>query len=189
MDRHDRPYRCEETGCKTIQGFTYPGGLVRHQREVHKTAGLSRVFCPIENCTRSSGLGFTRRENRDEHVRRLHLGKPADAVHSTVRYVDSKKHATSSKADTNIGTGMPEAPMASSVSGIQSSHLQRASKSPGPTTSTKEPRGKDVKDTVKQLEANLDSLMQRNGLISRDYQGLADRLNRLEMKLGKHIVP
>ncbi|KAJ6167549.1 hypothetical protein N7497_000392 [Penicillium chrysogenum] len=36
MDKHDRPYKCYEPNCDKIQGFTYSGGLLRHQREVHK---------------------------------------------------------------------------------------------------------------------------------------------------------
>jgi hypothetical protein len=72
IDRHDRPYKCETPGCKKQQGFTNSYSLSRHQREVHKIQGLAKVFCPIENCRRSSGSGFTRKQNRDEHVRRLH---------------------------------------------------------------------------------------------------------------------
>jgi len=36
MDRHERPYKCREAGCELNPGFTYSGGLLRHQREVHK---------------------------------------------------------------------------------------------------------------------------------------------------------
>lgn len=35
MDKHDRPYKCTMIGCEKIPGFTYSGGLLRHQREVH----------------------------------------------------------------------------------------------------------------------------------------------------------
>ncbi|KAJ5480241.1 hypothetical protein N7530_005750 [Penicillium desertorum] len=31
MDKHDRPYKCYEPNCDKIQGFTYSGGLLRHQ--------------------------------------------------------------------------------------------------------------------------------------------------------------
>ncbi|KAI1676360.1 hypothetical protein KJE20_14063 [Pyrenophora tritici-repentis] len=74
MDKHDRPYRCNAKGCKKLQGFTYSGGLLRHEREIHKMHGGTRksLFCLLPDCKRSSGAGFTRKENLAEHIRRVH---------------------------------------------------------------------------------------------------------------------
>ncbi|KAH7371271.1 hypothetical protein BKA66DRAFT_573006 [Pyrenochaeta sp. MPI-SDFR-AT-0127] len=74
MDKHDRPYKCLEKGCEKLQGFTYSGGLLRHEREVHKMHGGTKksLFCPFHDCKRSSGAGFTRKENLAEHIRRVH---------------------------------------------------------------------------------------------------------------------
>jgi hypothetical protein len=74
MDKHERPYICREPECEMISGFTYSGGLLRHEREVHKKHGGPRkpYFCPHANCKRSAGSGFTRRENLKEHMRRVH---------------------------------------------------------------------------------------------------------------------
>lgn len=74
MDKHDRPYKCTVKGCEKLQGFTYSGGLLRHEREVHKMHGGTKksLFCPFTDCKRSSGAGFTRKENLAEHVRRVH---------------------------------------------------------------------------------------------------------------------
>ncbi|ORY19505.1 hypothetical protein BCR34DRAFT_552253 [Clohesyomyces aquaticus] len=74
MDKHDRPYKCNVKGCEKLQGFTYSGGLLRHEREVHKMHGGTKksLFCPFTDCKRSSGAGFTRKENLAEHVRRVH---------------------------------------------------------------------------------------------------------------------
>ncbi|KAF2848090.1 hypothetical protein T440DRAFT_470442 [Plenodomus tracheiphilus IPT5] len=74
MDKHDRPYKCLVPGCEKLQGFTYSGGLLRHEREVHKLHGGTKksLFCPFSDCKRSSGTGFTRKENLAEHVRRVH---------------------------------------------------------------------------------------------------------------------
>lgn len=73
MDKHDRPYKCQDPDCDKLAGFTYSGGLLRHQREVHKMhAPGRRLMCPFPNCNRSSGKGFTRQENLKEHIRRLH---------------------------------------------------------------------------------------------------------------------
>ncbi|KAJ5553417.1 hypothetical protein N7494_002795 [Penicillium frequentans] len=75
MDKHDRPYKCYEPGCDKIQGFTYSGGLLRHQREVHKknTDAKKPLMCPYADCNRSTGNGFTRQENLREHLRRRHM--------------------------------------------------------------------------------------------------------------------
>lgn len=70
MDKHDRPYKCKEPGCDKILGFTYAGGLLRHQREVHKKN--AKANCPYPDCNRSTGAGFTRQENLKEHLRRRH---------------------------------------------------------------------------------------------------------------------
>lgn len=74
MDKHDRPYKCVFKGCEKLQGFTYSGGLLRHEREVHKMHGGTKksLFCPFHDCKRSSGTGFTRKENLAEHIRRVH---------------------------------------------------------------------------------------------------------------------
>jgi hypothetical protein len=74
MDKHDRPYKCYEPGCDKIQGFTYSGGLLRHQREVHKKNDNKKpLMCPYKDCNRSTGNGFTRQENLREHLRRRHM--------------------------------------------------------------------------------------------------------------------
>ncbi|KAL1638658.1 hypothetical protein SLS58_008689 [Diplodia intermedia] len=74
MDKHDRPYVCRHKGCEKLQGFTYSGGLLRHEREVHKMHGGTKkaLFCPHQDCKRSMGQGFTRKENLAEHIRRVH---------------------------------------------------------------------------------------------------------------------
>ena len=87
MDKHTRPYICDEPGCENIRGFTYSGGLHRHQKEVHRQHGgpRSACLCPYKDCKRSTGLGFSRKENLAEHVRRVHRDAgqnqphPADA--------------------------------------------------------------------------------------------------------------
>ncbi|KAJ5471989.1 hypothetical protein N7539_008558 [Penicillium diatomitis] len=75
MDKHDRPYKCYEPGCDKIQGLTYSGGLLHHQREVHKKNNDTKepLMCPYTDCNRSTGNGFTRRENLREHLRRRHM--------------------------------------------------------------------------------------------------------------------
>ena len=79
MDKHLRPYVCEEPECRSKRlGFTYSGGLTRHQKEVHGRLGGARgkCWCPHFGCKRNSGAGFSRRENLTEHLRRVHKGFP-----------------------------------------------------------------------------------------------------------------
>ena len=76
MDKHNRPYVCEDPGCEKVRGFTYSGGLRRHQREVHRQHGGPKTsrMCPYRDCKRSVGVGFSRKENLQEHLRRCHRG-------------------------------------------------------------------------------------------------------------------
>ncbi|KAI2639157.1 hypothetical protein GGS26DRAFT_580800 [Hypomontagnella submonticulosa] len=74
MDKHTRPYRCTAPGCEKLAGFTYSGGLLRHEREVHNKHGGPKnpLHCPHGNCKRHEGKGFSRTENLNEHLRRVH---------------------------------------------------------------------------------------------------------------------
>ncbi|KXJ91023.1 hypothetical protein Micbo1qcDRAFT_163748 [Microdochium bolleyi] len=78
MDKHDRPYKCPAEGCEKLPGFTYSGGLLRHEREVHGKHGGPKnpLNCPHVNCKRHDGKGFSRLENLNEHLRRVHTGSP-----------------------------------------------------------------------------------------------------------------
>lgn len=84
MDKHDRPYKCPEPGCDKVQGFTYSGGLLRHQREVHKKNKSTgrELYCHFPNCNRSTSQPFTRQENLKEHIRRRHV--PEGAIFSPI---------------------------------------------------------------------------------------------------------
>ncbi len=81
MDKHDRPYQCPVEGCENLPGFTYSGGLLRHQREVHNQHGGPKnpLNCPHFNCKRHGGKGFSRLENLNEHLRRVHTGSVAQS--------------------------------------------------------------------------------------------------------------
>lgn len=81
MDKHDRPYRCPHHSCGKLQGFTYSGGLLRHEREVHGKHGgpKAQLMCPRSGCKRHTGKGFTRKENLNEHLRRVHFGRERDS--------------------------------------------------------------------------------------------------------------
>lgn len=82
MDKHERPYICTVPGCEKVQGFTYSGGLLRHEREVHGKHGGPKksMWCPHPNCKRSTLKGFSRLENLQEHLRRCHTDANARAT-------------------------------------------------------------------------------------------------------------
>jgi hypothetical protein len=98
MDKHDRPYKCTVKGCEKLQGFTYSGGLLRHEREVHKMHGGTKksLYCPFHDCKRSSGSGFTRKENLAEHVRRVHRSTSvsSDLGRMVIPRPDTQEEAT-----------------------------------------------------------------------------------------------
>ncbi|KAH8683253.1 hypothetical protein BGZ60DRAFT_215291 [Tricladium varicosporioides] len=67
MDKHVRPYKCFETNCKTPD-FASAGDLKRHQHSIH---GKHTFTCSILSCKRNR-LGFARRDNLAEHMKRVH---------------------------------------------------------------------------------------------------------------------
>ncbi|KEF58428.1 uncharacterized protein A1O9_06354 [Exophiala aquamarina CBS 119918] len=110
MDRHERPYKCREAGCELNPGFTYSGGLLRHQREVHKMHLSTKqpLYCPFPNCNRSSGTGFTRKENLEEHKRRRHLEEMSDRASSSRRGSSNPPPATLLSQHQQAGEGEPQ---------------------------------------------------------------------------------
>ncbi|KAH7357900.1 hypothetical protein B0T11DRAFT_97546 [Plectosphaerella cucumerina] len=98
MDKHERPYRCQAEGCEKLPGFTYSGGLLRHEREVHGKHGgpKNTVNCPHPNCKRHRGKGFSRQENLNEHLRRVHA--PDSATPAGEDIVSSDADADSERA-------------------------------------------------------------------------------------------
>ncbi|KAL6874218.1 hypothetical protein HDV57DRAFT_519816 [Trichoderma longibrachiatum] len=105
MDKHERPYRCPAEGCENLPGFTYSGGLLRHEREVHGKHGGPKktVNCPHPNCKRHTGKGFSRQENLNEHLRRVHTNpeatstSPPPEIAPTPEDNDSDKSGTKRK--------------------------------------------------------------------------------------------
>jgi hypothetical protein len=84
MNRHSRPFICNVVGCTRADGFSSKGILQRHMKmhsrasaaETAALAGNTSFYCPEPTCDRSfshsSDKPFTRKDNRDDHVRRKH---------------------------------------------------------------------------------------------------------------------
>ncbi len=104
MDKHDRPYKCAAEGCEKLPGFTYSGGLLRHEREVHGKHGgpKNSFYCRHLNCKRHSGKGFSRQENLNEHLRRVHTQNGA-ALNGADGETDD---GASDNAGTAVGGGL-----------------------------------------------------------------------------------
>ncbi|KAI9764752.1 MAG: hypothetical protein M1835_007515 [Candelina submexicana] len=90
MDKHERPYKCKKSECVKLPGFTYSGGLIRHEQEVHgkENPYTEPFFCPYETCKRGSEKGFARRESLKEHMRRVHLDEEPPGY---AQYAGSKR--------------------------------------------------------------------------------------------------
>lgn len=106
MDKHDRPYKCAADGCEKLPGFTYSGGLLRHEREVHgKHGGPKNSFnCPHLNCKRHTGKGFSRLENLNEHLRRVHTQNGGGAQPNGAE-VETDDAASDTAAVAGVGVG------------------------------------------------------------------------------------
>jgi hypothetical protein len=95
MDKHDHPYRCLQAQCAKLQGFTYSGGLLRHERKVHGKHGAPKeqLRCTVPECKRHTSKGFTRKENLNEHLRRVHgITSTTDRPVVISKHVDKHDH-------------------------------------------------------------------------------------------------
>jgi Aberrant zinc-finger len=89
MDKHQRPYKCPENGCEKLNGFINSAGLRRHGREVHNQYGgpQEQLNCPYTDCNRHTGTTFSRKENLNDHLRRVH---PQERLNCP--YTDCNRH-------------------------------------------------------------------------------------------------
>ena len=107
MDKHTRPHVCQEPECENIRGFTYSGGLLRHQREVHRQHGgpKAKCMCPHPDCKRSTGTGFSRKENLHEHLRRVHRDAGAEGRQEQESPRPNQGSRKRRRAATDVGRG------------------------------------------------------------------------------------
>ncbi len=67
MDKHTRPYSCQDPQCHG-RDFGDKAGLQRHEKEKH---GNEKFCCPVRACPRSA-RGFGRKRNLDLHISSRH---------------------------------------------------------------------------------------------------------------------
>jgi hypothetical protein len=164
MDKHERPYKCEASECEKLQGFTYSGGLLRHQREVHKMHGGSKepLFCPFENCKRSSGSGFTRKENLHEHMRRAHRSETNESeVHNRLK-------RGSGAVDLSDAVGVSPDSNSEKRPRLEQTSIDAA----------------EWKGTLKSLCDSNEFLLEQNRDIKKELQFAKDRMDKMEIRFG-----
>ena len=211
MDRHERPYVCEKTGCEKLKGFTYAGGLIRHEREVHKQHGGPKetLMCPIPYCKRNTGHGFTRKENLNEHLRRVHRqfgDESKEQETDALEPLMAEQNVHPDMTDPNVQPGLGD----QSLQGVtalnqanNSPHMQpdhglsmaAADPSPAPAKSRKRkstaqavrpfPLPPDVANLMEEIEHLRRDNMDKDGRITR----LEETVRMLSMQVQSHSVP
>jgi hypothetical protein len=114
MRQHLRSYKFTETQCQKLPGFKYSGDLSRHKREAHDKHGVPKetLKCTVVVCKRKPGKGFKRKENLDEHLRRVHgiTATSGSQLHAIARVATELAEAPSSHL-----TGIGDADKSSTV--------------------------------------------------------------------------
>ncbi|KAJ9605485.1 hypothetical protein H2200_010142 [Cladophialophora chaetospira] len=132
VDSHLRPYRCKFTDrpeCEDLR-FSSNACLLRHEREAHgeHTHGMNPYLCKFPDCERArEGMGFPRRWNQRDHMKRVHQYEETDAP--------SKKSSSSqSQSKRRKATTTPTSvPMRrSSSSTMSKAHALVNASQPGP---------------------------------------------------------
>jgi hypothetical protein len=182
MDKHERPYKCKVPGCEKLQGFTYSGGLLRHEREVHKLHGGTKTLarCPFPNCKRSSGTGFTRKENLQEHIRRVHRGSTDSTDLATG---DGKRDHDAMEDESileggEVGASPTEDDVQDNIDPSISSPKRR--RIAPATNGSALNSSNQMADQIKRLQDNITLLIKQNETIRRQNQTLNERMSRLE---------
>lgn len=114
MDKHERPYKCPSDGCENVPGFTYPGGLLRHEREVHHKHGGPKnpLYCPHKGCKRHKDSSFARLENLNEHLRRCHTPSEVETTAQNEDLDASGRKRTLSVTASPLSVEIPVSTMA-----------------------------------------------------------------------------
>ena len=98
MEKHTRPYTCEDPQCNG-RTFGNKAGLQRHEREKHSSEKFS---CPVRSCPRSS-RGFGRKRNLDLHISRRHGSYMTGGVAVTEGPMDEDVEMNSSQPLQSVG--------------------------------------------------------------------------------------
>jgi hypothetical protein len=206
MDKHERPYKCQASGCEKLQGFTYSGGLLRHQREVHKMHGGTKesLHCPFENCKRAGGPGFTRKENLQEHIRRVHRRNTdgAELLAGSKRDLETLEMTdpllrSELGAELAVGDGEEIGdenidPNVSMTGTPNNPNKRRRIHHVNGTTADivmlDGSESTDVKSLIKRLQDQNSALSKANESLRRDVLTLTERMSKVEGYIGRRML-
>ena len=69
--RHDKPYKCEISGCNRKEGFTTKNDLDRHKKSLHQVYTGKSYMCAAPHCAKKNKI-WPRADNFRQHILRLH---------------------------------------------------------------------------------------------------------------------
>lgn len=179
MDKHDRPYRCPHPSCAKLQGFTYSGGLLRHEREVHGKHGgpKAQLMCPHEDCKRHSGKGFTRKENLNEHIRRVHQSKDQQSQMIPLKRDATDAHPGAEEAETPASEGLDvEDP---------TSAYKRRRYNPGMSERSASEDVEDLKQEIKRLRDDSALKDQHIAQMMQEMSNMKEEMMKLQQNQGQ----
>lgn len=152
---------------------------MRHEREVHKKVTKEQLYCPYPYCKRNSAPGFTRKENRDEHIKRVHrqtLESSKDADFSDATDAISQLLEASAQHTRDIEHSASYVPSSEAVAlGTTGSRPRKRKIAP----SMKE-RAHDDSDAQSALLAELSQVRQQVEVLRRQNEEKDIRISKLE---------
>ncbi|KAL1957986.1 hypothetical protein VTO42DRAFT_5198 [Malbranchea cinnamomea] len=108
MLRHEKPFRCDEPGCKRKTGFGTLNDLERHKKCVHGIEPSNRVSrrfkCFADNCSRSAKI-WPRYDNFRQHLLRVHDDMDIDEL---LRKSNEWFESTKQRQDTKTSASQPQ---------------------------------------------------------------------------------
>ena len=69
--RHERPFKCDVSGCAWTTGFTTKNDLDRHKKSIHQVYTGKCFMCAAPHCPKKNKI-WPRADNFRQHVMRLH---------------------------------------------------------------------------------------------------------------------
>jgi hypothetical protein len=201
MDKHDRLYRCSQPECSNLNGFTYSGGLLRHEREVHfKLGGPEAHRCNEHECSNLPGFvsaSVLLRHTREVHSKRggpkeilrcpideckRHVGKAFSRMDGLVKHLAAihgiKKSSAEVRRDYSFRSESPNR------QGSRESVGEHENVSPGPRLQeiiAPREQFKFFDDKTVELKEEQRELKMRNLL-------LAEERLRLNVRLEQHDI-
>jgi hypothetical protein len=151
------------------------------------------LYCPFPNCKRNQGTGFTRKENRDEHIRRVHrratdgidiLGqkRDSDSMEATDPHLGESLLTTHGAeiGNENIDPGTSVNTPATKRRKVQTNGGPPSIETIGDET--------ELKAQFKRLQESNNWLYKLIQRLQEDNNRLLERINRLESDMGSHLV-